>query len=246
MKRLVGASCIVTGASRGIGRAIAAAFAREGAIVFGLDKDTAATPEVRSHIGQIIPITCDISDPASVDSVFDRVRKERSSIEVLVNNAAVTTVRGRITDIPVEQWNHELSVNLTGTFLITRSTIPLMKAGGSIINLASTYAHVGAPNLAVYSATKGALLSFTRSLALDYAKDGIRVNSISPGPIMTERLLQHYSSREEVESAFGDRLPIGRLGEPDEVAEAAVYLASSQSSFMTGSDLRIDGGYCAR
>lgn len=246
MDRLVGRTCIVTGAGRGIGQAISQAFAREGAFVYGLDRSPSETSETTPAGGKIVPVACDISDPAAVDAFFDRVRTEKDRIDVLVNNAALMTMRGRITDIPPDQWNREISVNLTGAFLVTRQAIPLLKRGASVITLASTYAHVGAPNLAVYSAMKGALLSLTRTLALDHASDGIRFNTISPGPIMTERLEQQYGNRETVVKAFGDRLPIGRLGEPQEVAEAAVYLACDQSSFMTGSDLRIDGGYCAR
>lgn len=245
MNKLAGKVCVVTGAGGGIGQAIAVCLAQEGACVYGLDLAPSAARRFDSK-GSIIPLECDIADPASLEPVFKKIGDERQRIDVLVNNAAMASKRGRITDIPLDQWNREIAVNLTGLFLVTRLAIPLMNRGASVISLASTWAHVGAPNLATYAATKGATLAISRTLALDYAKEGIRFNTISPGPILTERLVQAYGSAESATAALVDRVPLGRLGEPSEIGEAAVYLASDQSSFMTGSDLRIDGGYCAR
>lgn len=244
MAQLSGRVCIVTGAGRGIGRAIAAAFAREGGRVYAIDRLT--PQDAGSEPGRIVDVACDLADADAIAREVGAIATSEGRIDVLVNNAAAEAYSGQITELSLEKWNREIGINLTAAFLMMRAVLPHMGKGASVINMASTYAHVGAPGLAVYSATKGALLAFTRSLALDYAEAGIRFNTISPGPIMTERLLIKYGSRQALEEKFAGRVPLGRLGQAAEIAEAAVYLASEQSSFMTGSDLRIDGGYCAR
>lgn len=246
MSRLAGKTCIVTGAARGIGRAICEAFAQQGGRVYGLDRLTWEADTTAREGGRIVPILCDLADPDSISGQIGRIFEVENQVDVLVNNAAMESYRGKITELSLARWNEEIGINLTASFLMTRAVLPRMKAGGSVINMASTYAHVGAPDLAVYSATKGAILAFTRALALDYASAGIRFNTLSPGPILTERLLVKYGSRDAVQEVFAGRVPMGRPGAADEIAEAALYLASSQSSFMTGSDLRVDGGYCAR
>jgi NAD(P)-dependent dehydrogenase (short-subunit alcohol dehydrogenase family) len=139
-----------------------------------------------------------------------------------------------------------MAVNVTGAFNVTRSALPLMRQGGRIVNLASTFAHVGSPGRVAYSTTKGAMLAFTRSLALDVAERGIRVNSVSPGGIATDRLVELFGSQQAAEDHLLPLHPIGRTGRPADIAQAVWFLASQKSTFMTGADLLIDGGYTAR
>ena len=151
-----------------------------------------------------------------------------------------------ITDLSPQEWNRTMAVNITGAFNMTRSALQLMGKGARIINLASTFAHVGSPGRVAYSTTKGAILAFTRSLALDTAPLGIRVNSISPGGIATDRLIELFGSEEAAEAHLAPLHPIGHTGRPADIANAVWYLASRRATFMTGADLLVDGGYTAQ
>ena len=233
-----GQVCVVTGGSRGLGAAIVAMLAGEGAEVHALDLSPPlepVQPAVRFH-------RSDITDLAAVEQVFAGIDR----VDVLVNNAAAVTPPGPITTLAPEDWARALSVNLTGTFHMARLALPRMGRGGRIINLASTFAHVGSPGRVAYSTTKGAILAFTRSLALDVAADGIRVNSISPGGIATDRLVELFGSEEKAADYLVPLHPIGRTGQPSDIADAVFFLASRRSSFMTGADLLVDGGYTAQ
>jgi NAD(P)-dependent dehydrogenase (short-subunit alcohol dehydrogenase family) len=232
---------IVTGGGRGIGRAIVAMFAGEGAVVHSID--VAPQDDLGDGVGRHL---CDITDRVAVDRLFDGLREAGKLIDVLVNNAATVTRAVKMTDLAPAEWDKTMSVNITGAYNISRSAIPLMRTGGRIINFASTFAHVGSPGRVAYATTKAAMLGFTRSLALDLADTGIRVNSVSPGGIATDRLIELFGSEQAAEDYLAPLHPIGHTGTPENIADAVWFLASKKSSFMTGADLLVDGGYTAR
>lgn len=230
--------CVVTGGARGIGRAIVDAFLAAGASVHSIDvahPEGASGPSLLQH-------TLDIRDLGAVEQTARSIGK----VDVLVNNAATVTRVVPITDLEPEEWEHALSVNITGAFNVTRAFLPSMGKGGRIVNLASTFGHVGSPGRVAYATTKGAMLAFSRSLALDCAPLGIRVNSVSPGGIATDRLVEQFGSHGAADAHLAPLHPIGRIGVPADIAAAVVFLASAGASFMTGADLLVDGGYTAR
>lgn len=233
--------CVVTGGGRGIGRAIVQMFRNEGGIIYSVDLELPP-----SGAGGVQQCRCDISNLLAVETVFETIRRNNGRVDVLVNNAATVTRATPFAALQPDEWDKALSVNITGTFNVTRTALKLMSRGGRIINMASTFAHVGAPNRVAYSTTKGAIVAFSRSLALDLADQGIRVNSISPGAIATDRLIEQFGSERAAEDALVPLHPIGRLGQSAEIADAVWYLASTRAAFLTGSDIRVDGGYTAR
>ena len=241
MAEFSGQVCVVTGGGRGIGRAIVEMFAGEGAEVHSIDLGAQAP-----FAGSVRPHACDITDLAAVEAFFDGLRAAGKNVDVLVNNAAAVTRAVPITELTPEEWSRTLTVNVTGAFNVTRSAIPLMRRGGRIVNLASTFAHVGSPGRVAYSTTKGAMLAFTRSLALDLAEAGIRVNSVSPGGIATDRLIELFGSEQAAEDYLAPLHPIGHTGKPSDIADAIWFLCSRRSTFVTGADFLIDGGYTAR
>jgi len=245
--RLDGKIAVVTGASRGIGRAIAERFHGEGAIVALLDRDISAAKDLADSLSGAMAVEVDVADEASVASAIDIVLQAFGRIEVLVNNAAAPNRRAPVAEMPLADWKRALDVNLTGAFLVSRAVLGSMRnAGGAIINVASQLGSVAVPNSAAYCTSKGGLLQLTRAMALDHAADGVRVNSLSPGAVMTERLTDLYGSEEAVNAALAPKHPIGRIGLPRDVAGAAVFLASDDAVFMTGADLVVDGGYLAQ
>jgi NAD(P)-dependent dehydrogenase (short-subunit alcohol dehydrogenase family) len=235
-----GQVCVVTGGGRGIGRSVVEMFAGEGAEVHSLDLG-----EQQAMAG-VQPHRCDITDLAAVEALFSELANAGKAVDVLVNNAATVTRAVPITELTPDEWTRTLTVNLTGTFNVTRSVLPLMRKGGRIVNLASTFAHVGSPGRVAYSTTKGAMLAFTRSLALDLAEAGIRVNSVSPGGIATDRLIELFGSDQAADDYLVPLHPIGRKGAPADIANAIWFLCSRRSTFVTGADFLIDGGYTAR
>jgi NAD(P)-dependent dehydrogenase (short-subunit alcohol dehydrogenase family) len=236
-------TCVVTGGDRGIGRAIVEMFAAEGAEVHSLD---VAEPQDSESSTGVYFHRCDISDLEMVQEFFSRMGNDGKRIDVLVNNAAAVTRAVPITVLSPEEWRRTIDVNITGVFNVTRSALPLMDRGGRIINLASTFGHVGSPGRVAYSTTKGAVLAFTRCLALDTAEQGIRVNSVSPGGIATDRLIELFGSEQAAEDYLAGLHPVGHTGRPEDIASAVWYLASSRSAFVTGADLLVDGGYTAQ
>lgn len=240
-ERLTGRTAIVTGAAGDIGRAIATRFEAEGAQVASLDLGFGE--HTVSH-----PFDCDITDGDAVARTIDEVAAQLGPPTILVNNAAAPTPVGTVCEISRQAWDLSLAVNLTGAFLMCRHTIPFMveAGGGVIINVASQLGHVSTPGRAAYCATKAALHSLTRTLALDHSADNIRAVSLSPGAVMTGRLVRQAGSQAAVEDAFVPNHPIGRIGAPEEIAAAAAFLASDDASFVTGTDMLVDGGYTAR
>ena len=236
MKRLAGKAAIVTGAAGDIGRAIVQRFREEGAQVLGVD----VALRGEEH--------CDVGDAASAAAAAERAEKKFGALHILVNNAAVVTPYEAVPVLAEAEWRRALDVNLTGAFLMSKFAIPAMlRAGsGSVIHMASQMGHVGAPGRAAYGVTKAALIHLAKIMALDHGAQGIRVNSLSPGAVMTSRVIDRYGSAEAVRANLESKYPIGRIGSVEDVASAAVYLASDEASFVTGTDFLVDGGYTAQ
>ena len=245
---LDGQVAVVTGAATGIGEAIAARLAAEGARVAMLDLDRSALEAAALRIGEhAYPVQADIRDQVSVDIAVEKAA-EIGLINILVNNAAARTRKTTILHLTLAEWREAIDVNLTGAFMVTAAVLPAMVArrSGIIINVASQLGSVAVADSAAYCATKGGLIQFTKALALDHADDGIRVNSLSPGAVITGRITRVYGGEAEADAALGPKHALGRLGRVHEIAEAALFLANPTNSFMTGADLVVDGGYTAQ
>ena len=244
-------NAVVTGAGAGIGRAIALGFAGAGAQVACIDLDVNAAGETSRLVAQTgqraLAIACDVSREEDVRAAAEKVLAEFKSVHVLVSGAAGRDPTGTVLDLSLAQWNEVFAVNVAGAFLVCRAFVPSLVAagGGSIILIASQHGSVGAPGRAVYCASKGALIQLARSMAADHAAQNVRVNTLSPGAVETGRMLFRFGDMETARRISGPKHLLGRLGQPEEIAAAAVFLASDASSFMTGSDLLVDGGYNA-
>ncbi|HEX4215611.1 MAG TPA: glucose 1-dehydrogenase [Candidatus Dormibacteraeota bacterium] len=251
--RLEGKVAVITGAGSGIGRASAQLFAQEGARVLVADVDPAGGGETVESItgagGEAAFIETDVADPDSTDRMAAAALQRWGQIDVLFNNAGVSGV-GTVDDTPLDLLDRVLRVNVRGVFVASRAVVPHMmeRKAGSIINMSSAIADIGLARRASYAASKGAVLSLTRSMQVDYAPHGIRVNALMPGTIYTpfvERYLREsYADPEEGLAVIRSRQLSGELGRPIDVAYAALYLASDESRFMMASGMLIDGG-CA-
>ena len=252
MRRLEGKVAVITGAGRGIGAAIARGFAAEGAAVQCLDIDAGAAAAIASELndaaGQASAAACDVRYSTSVRAGVVAAVEAFGRIDVVVANAATVTPLATVDVLSEDDWRNALDVNLTGVFLLCKHALPYLRAqaSGSIILTASQMGRVAYNGQAAYCATKGALIQLAKVMALDHAGEGIRVNALSPGGTATARLEGRFGTLERAEAEWGPTHPVGRLGRPEEIAAGAVFLASDESSFMTGADLLIDGGYSAR
>jgi NAD(P)-dependent dehydrogenase (short-subunit alcohol dehydrogenase family) len=242
---LTGKVCIVTGAGRGIGRAMAAALARHGGFVVLVGRTLATLDEAAAAIGgQVMVQVADVSREADVLALRDAVLARTGRIDVLVNNAGVNPIFRTIDRVSLEDWQHIVDVNLTGVFLCCKHVGGAMGQGGSIVNVSSVAGLAGLPRSVPYCASKGGVEMLTRALALDWAKRGVRVNTLAPGWVdtdLTHGLLEHDVHGKRLL----DRTPLGRFAVPNDMAGGVVFLASDASAFMTGQSLVIDGGWTA-
>jgi len=256
MGRVQDKVAIVTGAAHGIGRATALLLAQEGAAVAVTDVNTEAAEAVTELIngsgGKARTWKLDVSQEAEVAAVITEVAKAFGRLDILVNNAGISGANGTAEEISETEWDKVMNTNAKGTFLCTKHAVPLMRraGGGSIVNLSSVYGIVGSHNVAAYHASKGAIRIMSKTDALAFAEDRIRVNSVHPGFIWTPMLEAGAQvpgvAPEAVRSAMAKLHPLRTLGEPEDVAHGILYLASDEAKFVTGSELVIDGGYTAR
>lgn len=254
MNRVENRVCIVTGGAVGIGRACVLRLAQEGAKVAVFDVDDAAGEALAREVGGDCAYWhVDVADEGAVKAAIDAVAARLGAVHVLVNNAGIAGANRPTHELSEAEWDRVQAVNVKGVFFATKHAIPHMKRAGfgSIVNLSSIYGLVGAPDVPPYHASKGAVRLMSKTDALTYAPDRIRVNSVHPGYIRTPMVENHLraSGATDLEAAIrevGALHPLGHMGEPDDIAWAVVYLASDESKFVTGSELVVDGGYTAR
>lgn len=245
-------TALVTGAGSGIGRASARAFAREGARVLCADIDTEAGQDtvqaIREAGGEAEFSRCDVSEEEQVAAMLRGLIERWGRLDCALNNAGITGRGGPLHELPLEEWTRVLQVNLTGVFLCMRHELARMQAqgAGAIVNMSSGAGLVGVPGLAHYSAAKHGILGLTRSAALENARTGVRVNAVCPGSIDTPALRAQMDLDAGIQKRILASQPGGRLGSPEEVAEAVVWLCSDRASFVTGAALGVDGGALAR
>ncbi|MEX3958780.1 SDR family NAD(P)-dependent oxidoreductase [Trinickia sp. EG282A] len=239
MDRLKGKVALVTGAAQGIGLAVAQAFASEGAVVFAGDVQPGKQTE------GVKPVRLDVSSNDDWQRAVAEIIEVHGRIDVLVNNAGIVACYEPVHGTDIESWQRVLAVNLTGSFLGMQAVLPFMRRAkqGSIINFSSIWGNVGVPGAAAYNAAKGGVRNMTKNAAVTYAPENVRVNSVHPGLIRTP-LVEAQS--DDMNAGIIASTPMGRMGTPHEVAAGCVFLASDEASFVTGSELVIDGGYLAQ
>jgi len=242
---------LITGASKGLGKAMALALAEAGASIALVSRDEAklndVTKQVRASGGRAEVFVADVTDESQVARVREQfTAKFGGAVHILINNAGIN-IRKSVTDFTLAEWNSVINTNLTSAFLLCRAFVPMMKGQGygRILNLTSIMSHVSLPGRTAYSASKTALLGFTRSLALELASEKITVNGISPGVFGTEMNIP-LMTNPELSAQFLAKVPLNRWGQPEEVGKLAVYLCSEDASFITGTDILIDGGWTAQ
>ncbi len=250
-ERLHGQVALIAGGGGEIGAAIARRFTAEGAAVAVADLEPAKADMVAKAItssgGKASALAVDVANEASAEAAVAHTLDAFGKLTTLVNVAATVTPDGSVETLSLAQWNEALAVNLTGAFLMCKFAVPALRraGGGNIINIASQLGHLGVPLRSPYCTTKAALIHFTRILAMDHAVDNIRANTISPGFILTERSSRRVGGKDKARVINGPRHLLNRPGEPEEIAAGAVYLTSADASFVTATDLLIDGGYIA-
>ena len=247
--RLAGQVVLITGAAGDLGWAIAQQSLLEGASVALCDYAADLLDERGApNDGRILRICCDISVEEQSRSAVEQVLERWGRLDALVNNAAVVTPVGKVGDLSLDHWRRAMDVNLTGAWLMSKWAINAMRCcagGGVIINVASQLGSVVAPGRGAYGATKAGLIALTRAIAVDHADEGIRAVSLSPGAVLTSRITRHYGGEDGAIQALAHLYPAGRLGTAEEIARIAVFLMGSDAAFITGTDVRADGGYTA-
>jgi len=251
LDELAGKVAWVTGAGRGTGLAVAEGLAAEGAAVILQARSTGdveeAAEKIRANGGRAVAVASSVTDPDAAEAVVSTALEEFGRLDVLVNNAGISPVMRRSEELSDEEWSSVLRTNLDGVFYSSRaaSRVMLAQGAGSVINISSVHGSVGYPRLAAYSATKGAVEVLTKTLALEWAGRGVRVNAVAPGYLETQMTAGIRSSARHLESVRS-KIPMGRFGRPEEVVGAVVYLASDAAAYVTGSILAVDGGWTAQ
>ncbi len=251
MGTLEGKRALITGAASGIGRAAARLFAREGAAVVLADRDMAngqaVAREIQQQGGQALFVACDVTRSDDCARAVEQTVKAFGGLDVVLNCAGII-VRRSVIDLEEADWDRVMDVNVKSVYLVAKFAVPAMQAGGrggSIINISSGWGLVGGPNAAAYCASKGAVVLLTKAMAIDFGPQNIRVNCLCPGDTDTPMLREEARQLGEAESKFmagAANRPLGRVGTPEEIAQAALFLASDASSYVTGTALVVDGG----
>lgn len=247
--RLANKHVVITGAGSGIGGEIAALFAKEGAAVFLVGRDEGKLRRIAEQIGhgaRCFP--CDIAQEDEVHRLRDAVTGCADTLDVLVNNAGTVLRNENMLNTGSDDWDDFMRINLKGAFLMCRAFLPsLVRSGrGSIVNVASQLAIVAAPGYSTYGTAKGGIVSFTRALAVDFGPSGVRANCVSPGVIETPMAYVDRDNFDELKASIADQLPLRRIGTPADVAYAALFLASEESAWVTGTNLVVDGGFTSK
>jgi dihydroanticapsin dehydrogenase len=254
MKRFANKKVFISGGATGIGEAAVLLFAQQGAIVTIFDRDIENGEKCLQKIldsgGRGIFISGNLIYPEEIEKAIDQSLKTYGGIDILINNAGVESPYS-VHEMPIEEWDRVMAVNLRGMYLMAKAVIPIMKksGGGAIINTASISGLLGWPISAAYCASKGGVIQLTKQMAVDYAQDNIRVNCIAPGTTLTpliERIFQQESEPEKAKQQISQMHPLGRFAQPEEIAQAILFLASEDASFITGAVLPVDGGYTAK
>jgi NAD(P)-dependent dehydrogenase (short-subunit alcohol dehydrogenase family) len=246
-----GKVALVTGAGSGIGRATAQAFAREGARVVVADVNVAGLNEtvrlIQEAGGQAYGVQADVSQPAQVQQMVDTALAEFGRLDAAVNNAGIEGEQAALAEASAENWDRVIGINLRGAWSCMKAEIPAMlrSGGGAIVNMSSVAGLVGFANISPYVASKHGMVGLTRTAALEYAKQGIRVNAVCPGAIDTPMIDRFTRGDASARAAMDAMHPMGRMGRPEEIAEVAIWLCSDRASFVTGHALPVDGGMTA-
>lgn len=249
ISRLEGKVIFLTGAASGIGAAIARRCIDEKAFVICADQSLDGADALAKSLGrQALGIQCEVTESGSVKRAVEAGVEHFGRLDGLVHNAAAPSMDGSVVDLAEPQWRLEIDVILTGAFLASKHALPAMieGGGGSVVFIASQFAHVATGKAVAYCAAKAGLVHLAKAMAVDHAADGIRVNSLSPGAVATPRLLQRWPDIEAANAGLGPAHLLGRIGQPEEIAAATAFLLSSDASFVTGTDLLADGGYATR
>jgi len=249
MNRLQDSVILIAGAASGIGAAIAKRCIAEGARVVCADYDLEPATQLADTLGpSAAACQCDVTDSGSARAAVEFARQKFGRLDGLVHNAAAPSTSATVVDLDESAWRRELDVGLTGAFLMSKFAVPLIAAsgGGSVVFIGSQFGRVATTKAVAYCAAKAGLIHLAKAMAVDHAPDKVRVNSLSPGAVATTRLLRRFRDFEAANATLGPAHLLGRIAEPEEVAAAAAFLLSRDASFVTGSDMLVDGGYATR